>query len=696
MKKRNPKVLPLSFIFLLSSFFLNHLPAQPRVLAVLPAQFGANTHFNLDNLAENCYSITLAGVTRQVSSCTFSAPIGNQVFEADTLVQEITSSDAWDVIAIMPMEWRNSANPYGDLIGCASLVNLLKEAKQKGKVIWATCAGVRVLASANIINGVKVSGRSEYSAEYIAAGALYQGANIPPVWDQNIITSTRGMYYMQENIEMISTALEKSGRNFNRFSQPPATKDRDQSNLEITLWDHQYTNEAPQGLRSVCITPDGGNLAAGYTWANPGQNSDILLVKTDVMGKLLWTKTFGGSGWEFAWSVINTRDGGYVAAGYSSSTRGLDKNINIIKIDSEGNLLWERQLGGSDSDVGRDVIQTADGSLLVAGYTTQTASGEWDLQVVKLDENGEYQWSRILGDAGPEIARSIIQNRDGNYILAGETGSTTTGNRDMLLMCLNGEGSMVWQKSYHKDNYDSGYEAIELPAGGYSLIGHGDLHGQDFLELALVKTDPAGNCLSHTFYEATTRFYDYGKSVALSPNGTLAMCGIAKKKSTRDNKLFLMLFDSDGRSLLNGWFDLPGSSWCTSLISGPDNNFIVAGQTTLENTFYQPWLLKIQNPTVTGTALNHSEGTGELRCYPNPFSDRLTIEWVRTGRAPATITVTDVMGRIVIQWITIDDQGNGIFWDGSLRSGKPAKPGCYTIRVDLPHCTSYQKVLYLH
>ncbi len=696
MKKRSLKAALSSFLFLLSSFFLTHLPAQPRVLAVLPAQFGANTHFNLDNLAENGYSVTLTGVTRQVSSCTFSAPIGNQVFEVDTLLQDITSSDAWDVIAIMPMEWRNSVNPYGDLTGCVSFVNLLKEAKQQGKVIWATCAGVRVLASANIISGVKVSGRAEYSAEYTAAGALYQGANIPPVCDQNIITSTRGMYYMQENIEMISTALEKSGRNFNRFSQSPAISDREQSSLDITLWNHLYASETSQGLRSVCISPDGCNLAAGYTWANPGQNSDILLIKTDVMGKLQWVKSFGGTGWEFAWSVINTRDGGYVAAGYSSSTRGLDKNIYIIKIDSEGNLVWERQLGGSDSDVGRDVIQAADGSLLVAGYTSQTASGEWDLQVVKLDETGEYQWTRTLGDAGPEIARSIIQNRDGNYILAGETGSTTTGNRDMLLMCMNSEGSMVWQQTYHKDNYDSGYEAIELPDGGYYLIGHGDLHSQDFLELALVKTDPAGNCLSLTFYEASTRFYDYGKSVVVSPNGTLALCGIAKKKGSRENKLFLILTDVDGRSLLNGWFDLPGSSWCTSLISGIDNNFIVAGQTTLENTLYQPWLFKIQNPTVSGIALNQPAGKGEFRCYPNPFSHRLTIEWALAERVPVTITVTDMTGRIVDQWITGDNQGKGTFWDGTMRSGKTVKPGCYTIRVDTPDCMGYQKVLYLH
>lgn len=686
----------LSSIFFVSTVLSTNLSAQPRALVVLADQFGANTHFNLDNMAESGYSITLAGATRQVTSCTFAAGIGNQVFTVDTLLTEITSSNPWDLIAIMPMEWRNSQNPYGDLIACTAFMSILKEARQQGKIIWATCAGVRVLAAANIINGVKVSGRSEYSQEYTDAGANYLGANIPPVCDQNIITSTRGMYYMQENIEMISTAFEKSGKNLNWHQNVSMLSDISQSDLEIAIWNHQFKSEASQGIRSVCRTPDGGHLATGYTWANPGQNSDLLLIRTDIMGNLVWSKSIGDAGWEFGWSVIATRDGGYVAAGYSSSSRAMDKNIYIIKTDTDGNLLWERQLGGGGSDVARDVTESDDGSLIIAGYTDQTSSGEWDLVVAKLDQSGEYLWTRIFGADGPEIARSVIQNSDGNFVLAGETGSTTNGNRDMLLLCIDPDGTKLWEKTYHKDNYDSGYEVIEQPGGGYYLIGHGDTHGQDFLELAVVKTDANGHCLSHTLYEATTRFYDYGKSVAISPNGSLAFCGVAKKKNTRENKLFLILLDPDGRSLMNNWFDLEGSSWCTSLIAGADNNFVAAGQSTRDNHNYCPWLFKIQNPMVAGTAENQPLNEGHFRCFPSPFTDHLLIRTDLNGNEPGAITILDLMGNIVNHWFIDNYNNSKQTWYGNKHSGEPADPGFYIVRYATSSYTGYQKVLYLH
>lgn len=695
MKEHYFHIAVLSFFFLVPSFFLNDLPAQPRALVVLPAKFGANTHFNLDNLAENGYSITLTGVTRQVSSCSFSFPIGNQVFEVDTLLQEITSCDSWDVIAIMPMEWRNSANPYGDLIGCTPFINLLKEAKQQGKVIWATCAGVRVLASANIINGVKVSGRSEYSAEYIAAGAFYLGTNIPPVCDQNMITSTRGMYYMQENIEMISTVLEHSGKEFSDLTANPAPVDSILTGLDAAQWNHSYYVGASQGLRSVCRTPDGGFLAAGYTWGVPGHNSDLLLIKTDIEGNLKWTKTFGDSGWEFGWSVIVTCDGGFAAAGYSSSTRAGDKNMYIVKTDTAGNLLWERQLGGAGSDVARDLVELPDGSLILAGYTAPEEGGEFDILIASLDSVGDYQWMKTIGETGPEIARSIILNSSGNLILAGETGSTTNGNRDMLIVCLNPDGHKIWEKFYHKDNYDSGYEVVEIPAGGYYIIGHADVHSQDFLELAVVKTDSAGNCLYHNLYEASTRFYDYGKSIAISPNGTLAFCGVAKKKNTRQNKLFLLMSDPDGRSLMNNWFDLEGSSWCTSLVADQDNNFVIAGQYTPDNLVYNPWLLKIQNPMVAGIGANQLEEKPFLKCYPSPFSDRLFIICRGREDARGTISIHDTTGKVIYH-CNIDNYGTATIWNGIIEDGQQAKPGYYLVRFSSSDFSGYQKVLYLH
>ena len=374
----------------------------------------------------------------------------------------------------------------------------------------------------------------------------------------------------------------------------------------------------------------------------------------------------------------------------------MDKNMYILKTDQSGNLLWERSIGGGGTEIARDVVELADGSLIVAGYSEKSTGDNYNVMVLRIDSSGEYVWSKTYGEDGPEIARSVILNKEGQLILTGDTGSTTTGNRDILLMCINTDGDKIWEKTYHKDNYDSGYEATEIPGGGYYVIGHGDVHGSDFLEMAVVKTDSAGNCLSHNLFEATTRFYDYGKSVAISPDGTIAYMGLAKKKTTRENKLFLIMIDPVGRTTMNSWFDLKGSSWCTAIIADVDNNFVIAGQTTDQHRLYMPWLLKIQNPSASGIADNRIPDHSLLNCYPNPFSEQLTVQFSRESGSPARISIMNLAGTVLGSWVIDDNITDTFTLTGYSIKGRSMEPGMYIIKYTTPRSSGCQKVLYLH
>jgi hypothetical protein len=171
---------------------------------------------------------------------------------------------------------------------------------------------------------------------------------------------------------------------------------------------------------------------------------DAWIVKTDKLGNIQWQKTYGGSDYEQANQIQQTNDGNYIAAGWTRSNNG-DVSGNhgnydfwVIKIDTVGNLKWQKCLGGSNGDLAYSIDQTTDNGYIVAGGTTSTdgqvtglhGTNE-DFWVTKLDANGSLQWQQALGSTQFEEARSVEQTKDGGYVVAGWTGFSGNNNGDV-------------------------------------------------------------------------------------------------------------------------------------------------------------------------------------------------------------------------------------------------------------------------
>ena len=165
---------------------------------------------------------------------------------------------------------------------------------------------------------------------------------------------------------------------------------------------------------------------------------DFWVVKTDGNGVLQWQKCLGGSFDDRATSVYVTGDGGCIVAGYTSSTNG-DVTVMqgyddfwVVKLNAQGNIIWQKSLGGTDLDRAFSVIETSDGSIVVAGQTYSTngnvfgLQGGSDIWVVKLSPfGGSLIWQKCLGGNSYEDAWSIQQTADGGFIVAGGTNSTS-------------------------------------------------------------------------------------------------------------------------------------------------------------------------------------------------------------------------------------------------------------------------------
>ncbi len=212
-------------------------------------------------------------------------------------------------------------------------------------------------------------------------------------------------------------------------------------------------------------TSDGGSIVVGESTSSDGDitdsqgGSDFWVVKLNSIGDIEWEQSLGGNAGDAARSVIQAADGGYVVVGEvgSNNTGQVTNNhgLNdywVVKLSSEGDLEWQKTLGGSDSDWARSVCQAPDGGFVVPGLaysTDEDAEGcdGADILVIKLSSLGEIEWKKILGGSAGEGVNSIVRTADGGFILAGETYSNdgdvsgNHGGRDAWVVKLSPEST---------------------------------------------------------------------------------------------------------------------------------------------------------------------------------------------------------------------------------------------------------------
>lgn len=276
--------------------------------------------------------------------------------------------------------------------------------------------------------------------------------------------------------------------------------------------------------KSVQQTSDGGYIIGGYTSSYGAHDYDAWLIKTDENGNPLWGRTFGGAGDDYATSVQQTSDGGYILGGSqliktdsdgnSEWIRTLGSNnvqqtmdggyilvdsykqptgwfdVLLIKTDENGNKSWERTFGEAGNDVGNSVYQTSDGGYIVAGNTACQYCAE-DALLIKTDANGNEQWSRTFGGAGGDRASSVQQTSDGGYIFAGVTGSEPPYGA--WLIKIDAIGCDQWSKIFGEASWASSVQ--QTSDGGYILAGWTTSNGFGSTDLWLTKTDANGNQL---------------------------------------------------------------------------------------------------------------------------------------------------------------------------------------------------------
>jgi hypothetical protein len=271
----------------------------------------------------------------------------------------------------------------------------------------------------------------------------------------------------------------------------------------------------------IITTSDGGYIMVGTTSYN-----DIYVLKSDSCGVEQWNKTYDNKGaYDSGKSILELPDGSYFVLGSSFVTSpAFDNNVLAIKINSVGDTIWQKVVGGSLYEQAGGMVQTSDTKIIIAGYTQSIGAGMKDFYAVKMDTSGAVLLEKSYGGANDDQANGIIQTNDGGFALVGTTSSFGAGLGDIWLVKTNSALDSSWSAPYGGSDQELGNALIQVADSGYVMVGGSGSYTTTFSQdMFIVKADKNGTKKWHKIYDKG--YSDIANSIDYSNNGGFLVVG---------------------------------------------------------------------------------------------------------------------------------------------------------------------------
>lgn len=412
---------------------------------------------------------------------------------------------------------------------------------------------------------------------------------------------------------------------------------------------------------------------------------DSWLTKLHSNGDTLWTKCYGGSDGERAASVVETYDGGLVFGGHSDSqdgdvSMGTNGHVDywLVKTDSIGNVLWSKTYGGSSMDIAHSICLASDSGIVMGGFTQSDSddvsgfNGGSDYWVVKVDKNGNFLWQKTLGGIGNDRIRNIISTKDNGFLAIGFSNSSNgdvsanNGGFDYWLVKLDSNGTIEWENNYGGSSEDKAYDAYETASNGFIVVGYSSSDDGDVAvnkgssDFWIIEIDSSGNLIRQKSLGGSGS--DQAFSVVPSIDGHTVVVGETEsidgdvlnnhgnfdiwvvKLLNRDNE-----FGIEWQRSLGGTSDDQAPY---STIVSNDNGYVLAGRSKSDdgdlnsnNGWFDFWTVKLKDPNVG----IEKQFNYEIGVYPNPTTGKINIDLQHfDSNNNLSLKVYDTFGKMVV------------------------------------------------
>lgn len=400
---------------------------------------------------------------------------------------------------------------------------------------------------------------------------------------------------------------------------------------------YNFGTQKSDFIGEIKQTSDSGYVIVGTINGLCSETKDIYLLKIDSTFTYQWSYSYGGPNIEWGYSVEQTFDGGYALVGFTNSYGVGGYDVYLVKTDSVGDISWTKTFGGTDWDFGYSLKQTTDSGFVICGTTYSFGNGMQDVYVIKTNKDGDTLWTKTFGGTNDDVARKVVVYKDSIYMVVGETSSFGTGDIDVYLLAIHQSGNLLYDTTYGSTKKDFGNSIYITSDNGFLIMGSSDSLSSDDeenMDFYIIRTDSIGFPMWQRFYNTT--LMDIGRDAIELSNGNIVLCGTCSGCGAGGKGLLMQLLNSGGWWLSGPAFGGVGEEEGYSVIENVFGELVFAGTTTsygqgfediylirIKKNIVMDYTLSITNYADTSctTGITSIGNEKDPVIFPNPFHD---------------------------------------------------------------------------
>jgi len=364
------------------------------------------------------------------------------------------------------------------------------------------------------------------------------------------------------------------------------------SSCSTLIWENTYGSETSERGLSIIEDFEGNYVIAGISETYPGSGAVVYLLKINRSGNLIWEKKYNQGG---AFSLTKSDNNEYVVAGVNID------GAYIIKVDSKGELVWEKTIG-PNTKIARSIIKV-NGGYVFTGSIRNNDRGDQDVYLLKINDTGNIIWEKSIGGPENEEAYSIIEARDGNYLISGGVESSdSSGN--VLIMLIDSDGNLIWKKNYGGNEFDWAHSSTIAHEYGYVIAGSTNSYGNG-QSVYCLKIKENGELIWNKTYTGTKD--ETAFSISSTSDSNYILVGRTESYNAQQEDVYVIKINEKGELLWHQVINKASENIAQSVITSSDGGYVFCGSSWVSGNGHDVLVSEIVDLGVAASPVTQSK-----------------------------------------------------------------------------------------